>query len=981
MKGTFTVPAGTGLLDALADGMLAWAEDAPGGPDPLRLSEATILLPTRRACLALRDIFLRRGRGRPMLLPAIRPLGAVDGEDLGLAGGPEMLDLPPPVTAVRRRMLLARLVMARGETATGPDQALRLAAALERLIDEARRARIDFDGLAGIVPDDLAEHWQQTLAFLAIVTRHWPDILTAEGALDPEDHRQRLMAAQIAAWVRQPPAGPVIAAGFAETWPALADMLAAIAALPQGVILLPTIDRGMDDATWGALDATHPETPLAMLLERLGLDRHAVPDWPCVRPDTDAPDRTVLLRETLRPAATTEAWATLPKLAPACLGGLRRIDCDTPRAEAEAIALLLREVLETPGRTAALVTPDRSLAARVAAALARWDVAVDDSAGRPLGDTPVGSLLRLAGDSAYRAASPLSLLALLKHPLVALGQEPGACRAFARLLERLALRGPPPPPGLDGIRLRLEQAIRACTDEDGEALTAWFDRLEAALGPFVTLVGTGAAAVDTLLAAHVEAAERLAATATLPGAARLWRGDDGEAARERLDELAAAAGDFPPMAGRDWPGFFEIAIEDVVVRPRYGSHPRLSILGPIEARHLRFDRVILSGLNEGTWPAPPAADPWMSRPMRAAFGLPPAEARIGMEARDFVTALAAPEVVLTRATRAEGTPTVPSRWLLRLDTVLKAAGLSLPADDRWPALAEALDQPERVRPVGPPAPRPPVAVRPRQVSVSDVETWMADPYALYARRILRLAVLDPIEAAAGAAERGQALHAALAAFVRAWPDRLPPDAYMQLIACGRTAFADLPPSPEIEAFWWPRFERVAAWFVAAEAERRTAAAPLAVEARGRIEVPAPAGPVTLSARADRIDRLADGSVAIVDYKTGTVPTAKQIAAGHHPQLPLEAAIARAGGFDGVPPAEVGELAHWRLSGGAEPGEIVLVKGDVAVMADAALAGFRALVARFDDPATPYLSEPREAPRYSDYRLLARVKEWSSGGDA
>ncbi|MEE8270833.1 MAG: double-strand break repair protein AddB, partial [Alphaproteobacteria bacterium] len=526
------------------------------------------------------------------------------------------------------------------------------------------------------------------------------------------------------------------------------------------------------------------------------------------------------------------------------------------------------------------------------------------------------------------------------------------------------------------------------------ALIGWVARLGAMAQRFFVLAAAEEAPVGALIAAHVEFAEALADSDGAPGPARLWRRDDGEAAADFVAELAEAARDFPPIRPAHYPGLIDALLAGRVVRPRFGDHPRLSIWGPLEARLQQPDLLILGGLNEGTWPAEPAPDPWMSRPMRQRFGLPAPERRIGLAAHDFAQALAAPRVALTRAERVDGTPTVPSRWLMRLDAVAKGAGLAFdPIRSDAPgahlAWARALDVPDAVRPCPPPEPRPPVAARPRRLSVTAIGTWMADPYEIYARRILHLKALDPIEADPAAAERGQLIHDALSRFIddcrASAPDgALPPDALDRLLRHGGETFESVMVYPGVRAFWWPRFRRIAAWVVDRERSRRPDALPLATEVEGGMAVPGPAGPFTLTARADRIDRRADGTLAVIDYKTGTVPTARQIRAGYAPQLPLEALIATAGGFDGVPPATAAELAYWKLSGGDPAGKVQSVKPDeIADLIATTGDGLARLIAEFDDPATPYRSQPRPdfVPHYTDYAHLARVLEWSAGGGA
>ncbi len=998
----YTVPSGLPFVDALVVGLLKGGVVPLREDDPLALSRVTILLPTRRACRALRDAFVRHSARHAMLLPRIRPLGDLDDDEADLGGGAlaDGEQLPPAIAPLHRQLLLTRLILGwdqarhRGTGAGAGktvDQAARLARELARLLDQVQTERLDFSTLAGLAPARYAEHWQTVLDFLALLTEHWPKILDELGMMDPAARRTAALERIAARWRAAPPPEPVLAAGSTGSLPATADLLATVAMLPTGCVVLPGLDRGMDDASWEALGPSHPQQGLKHLLNRIGVVRQDVPDWPAPGLSEATAPRARLIAEAMRPAGTTEHWRTVGTIDEAAIEGLTRIDCASPQEEAGVIALLLRAALESEERTAALVTADRALARRVAAELKRWRVEVDDSAGTPLAETPPGVFLRLSAALAARGAAPVPLLAALKHPFAAGGEAPVKFRQTVRRLETARLRGPRPAPGIAGLRAALADA--AAPQQTGEAgqtdarqrtaaaLDAWLARLEAALEPFAAAMAQPAQPLGTLLRAHIAFAEWLAASDTEPGAARLWAGEAGEAAAAFVALLADGGDALSAVAPWDYPALLDALLEGEVVRPRYGRHPRLFIWGPLEARLQHADLMVLGGLNEGSWPPEPAADPWMSRPMRMDFGLAPAERRIGLSAHDFALCCAAPEVVLTRASRVEGTPSVPSRWLTRLDAVLESGGRHGEIADRaalWLHWHEALDRPERIAPAPPPAPRPPLSARPRSLSVTAIETWMIDPYAIYARHSLGLAPLEPLDADPGAAERGIIVHAILDAFVRQYPARLPADALERLLHIGRRHFQPVAQRPGVMAFWWPRFERIAAWFVDTERARRATAAPLATEVRGQLTLASPAGPFRLTAKADRIDRLTDGGLVVIDYKTGALPTKPAIQAGRAPQLPLEALLAAAGGFEEIAPEAVAGLAFWRLTGGEPAASEAPLDGEPAVLAAAAREGLTALIARFDDPETPYHPVPRPdwARPWNDYAHLARIQEWS-----
>jgi ATP-dependent helicase/nuclease subunit B len=990
----FTIPAGQSFVDALAGGLL---QRYAGSPESL--AAATVLLPTRRACRSLQQAFLRASGGAPLLLPRLMPLGDLDPDELlfeqsSFPGAGEAT-LPPAISAVQRQLLMASCILAHsraladetGSAILSEDQAIRLAGELARLLDQVETEGLDFAALKGLVPEDYAAHWQITLEFLRIVTEEWPKILDGLGCIGPAERRRRLAELQSAAWHRKPPADPVIAAGSTGSIPATAELLRTIASLPQGAVVLPGLDLDSDDDIWREIrrDPSHPQHGMAQLLDRLGIAREAVGLWSEGGVAEVDAGRARFANLALRPPEGTARWREARTEAfDAALDGVQRIDCADSGEEALVIALLLRRQVEHPGTTAALVTPDRNLARRVATNLQRWRIEVDDSAGRGLANTPPGVFLRLTADMVAERFAPIALLAALKHPLAAGGQAPAAFRRRVRELELAVLRGARPAAGLEGLRKALVGSAVS------QALLAWFDRLAEGLAPLAEALGAegdgDAMRLSDLVAAHLAAAEALAASDEESGADRLWAGEAGEVAAAFASELAEAGLATPVTRSLHYPAALEALMAGRAVRPRYGLHPRVAILGPLEARLQHADVLILGGLNEGTWPAEVDPGPWLSRPMQSAFGLPLPERRIGLAAHDFFQAFCAPQVYLTRAQRVEGAPTVPARWLRRIDALRDGLRLevNLYAEQATlKAWAAALDAPRESIRISEPLPRPPVSARPRKLSVTRIETWMGDPYALYAREILRLRPLDPLDADPGAAERGTLVHAALEAFLKEHSKALPAKALDRLIEIGAEVFHPISAKPGAFAFWWPRFLRVAHWFVAEEQARRAGIAESFVETTGELRIDAPFAPFTLTAKADRIDRRSDGTLEIIDYKTGAPPEKKKVDRGFAPQLPLEAAIAAAGGFQGVPPAPVGALTFWRLSGGTPPGEIQAAsQNDPATLAVQALEGLKRLVASFDDPATPYACKPRPelAPRFGDYDHLSRIAEWSAGAD-
>lgn len=998
----------------------------------MELPRVTLYLPTRRATRALQDAFLRASGGRALLLPRIVPISEGE-EDLSLiaavASGvdPGTSNIPPAIGELERRLVLTSLIRrwteamrsAEGEASTTAAstsaQAALLAKELAQLMDMVETEDVSLDGLAKLVPETFSEHWQRTLRFLEIVTQAWPGYLAQSGMLSAAGRRNAVIRAEAERLSASLPLHPVIVAGVTGSIPATVELMRAVAALPNGAIVLPALDTDLDAESWRAIGLEnpkdqHPEHPqfgLKKLLDALSCSRSDV-ERLGEASSTAARARTRLIAEAMRPAGTTQRWEAFAAAArhdpvAAAPQGLSLVEAPTAQDEAEAVALILRQAAETPGKTAALVSPDRFLARRVAIRLEAWGIKVDDSAGRPLGKTPPGAFLDLVINAATSRFAPAETVALLKHPLTRLRLDPFAARRAARALEIATFRAPYLGEGLAGIEAAFERAAETWTEkrrlhraaerlwaEDWQGARDLLLRLRTAFAPLLALYERAEpASLRDLVLAHCAAAE---AVAQLPEEERaasedespLWRDEAGETAARffasLLDENLPAL-DLPAT---DYADLYRSLASSETVRPRGPVHPRLFIWGPFEARLQQTDVVILGSLNDGTWPKSSDPGAWLNRPMRQALGLPSPEEQIGQSAHDFATLLAAPQVILTRAEKKDGVPTVPSRWLLRLQALLNGMGVAdaLKPSEPWLAWARQRDNIAPVPRLSVPEPRPAIAQRPRKLSVSAVEKWIANPYTIFAGEILKLAPLPPLGEAPGPALRGSIIHDALSAFAKAYPSDLPENIEAELVRFARETLEAYAAHPRIAAFWIPRFERFATWFAATEPSRRSAVSEVRAEVTGDLVFDAPAGPFRLRARADRIDIL-DDAIVISDYKTGIPPPDKKVLEGVYPQLPLEAAIARDAvlGFEKVPKRPVAALRYIRASGGEPPGDERDIKAsDIAALSEQALNGLKRHVARFDDERTPYrpLRRSRFSNAHDDYAHLARVAEWSSG---
>ncbi len=960
----YTIPPTRAFADALVAGLIA-----QHGRDPLALGSGMILVPNNRAGQALREAFVRQSE-KGLLLPRLVAIG--DGEldeKAGSAFDPiDESPFPPAIEPLHRQLLLAQLI----QQDRGVDgiEAMRLAVDLGRVLDQlaieevppSRLAELDLSG-------ELSNHWTSSLNHLRAILELWPRELERRGCIDLADRRNRLLRRVAERWKARPPAGFVVAAGVSTGAPAVAELLGCVARMSCGQVVLAGLDCDIPDTQWDAIGGsettpaieTHPQFHLHQLLSRMKVGRGEVRPWTWSGDRESTTKRARAISNAFAPAEYTSNWVQL-KNADRILSGVVALELSNPAEEAQAIALAIREAIEVPERTVALITPDRDLASRVSAHLARWRIQADDSAGQSLALAPHGTLVLLLAEAAASQFSPSALLALLKHPFVMHGDRRRSWLDMVRQFD-LVMRGPRPAPGLAGVSRFLE--VESTAKRDGRSeLRSWWANISERLSPLESL---GKLDLPGVLAALRDVADGLAADV-------LWSGQAGRELADLFARLEAfSTGGTLKVSLDAVPNFLRLLMENVSLRPGYGGHPRVFIWGLLEAKLQSADLVILGGLNEGVWPQLPAPDPWLAPRIRRELGLPSLERRIGLSAHDMASALGAPSVLMTRAKRDARSPTIASRFWLRLATM--AGGLERPslAFGHWArAIDICADLPGRV---GRPAPCPPVSERPREISVTAVDRLSADPFAFYANAMLGLKALDRVDADPGPAWRGSLIHTVLEDWAKV-------DAYRSgaLVERMDAALSASALHPLIRALWLPRLLEGAKWIEAQVQDNKSEGRlPLAAEIGGSIEF---AG-VKLVGRADRIDRLANGSLAVIDYKTGEGPSFKQVKAGFAVQLGLIGLIAERGGFDGVE-GQCRAFEYWSLARdrtGHQYGKLAspVSEKDTDMGPDRFIdfiaSQFRQSADKWLTGNEPFTAKRRPEYTWADYDQLMRLEEW------
>ncbi|SDY27586.1 double-strand break repair protein AddB [Jannaschia faecimaris] len=965
IRGLYREPVGIDFSASFASGLRRALRDQP----PEAMARVTLLVNTTRMARRIEAALAAEGA---TLLPRIRLV--TDLTPLLPPGEAATTGIEPLALRLKLTQLVAHLLSASPDLAPA-SAAFDLASSLATLLAEMQEERMDPAVLTEIETGDLSEQWQRTLTFLTVATG-WMD---ADGTLTPAGAQALTLDRLLTHWQTTPPQDPMIIAGSTASRAPTRTLIRATLNLPMGAVVLPGVDEDMPDDAWAGLtDADgpgqqdHPQYRHAALLRDLGLTRDDVPRWGDATPA--APGRNALISLALRPAPVTDAWREEgPGLTDinAATDGITLLAAPSPGAEAMAIATGLRAALNA-GKTAALITPDRTLSRQVAAHLDRWGIVPDDSAGKPLNQSAPGRLLLHTAEMRGQQVEAEPLAILLKHPLTQIGGERAAHLKRARELEIDLLRNKPCPfPTRTTVNAWLADPARPrAADDWTDWLCDLLDTLptQPAMAPLVAHVQSHLALVETL------------AQGTGNDTGPLWSDTAGRAAKRVLDQLAQAAperGD-ADVSAAEYARILSALLQAEEVRDPYSPHPGVMIWGALEARVRTADIVILGGLNDDVWPGQPTPDPWLNRAMRAEAGLRLPDRSIGLSAHDFQQAAAGPEVWLSRAIRTAEAETVPSRWLNRLMNLLGGIGdggkAALDAmkgrGALWLDLAAQLDSPTTRTPPAPrPAPMLPARVKLDRLSVTGVETLIRDPYAIYARQILRLQPLSPLRQGPDARVRGSAIHDAMERFSHEIPGALPDDAAIALRRALEFALEVNAPWPGARRLWLGKFDRVTAAFLEGENARRKKGNPHLVETTAELRFDTP--PFTLTARPDRIDARGD-AVAIYDYKTGPPPTEKaQLYFAK--QLLLQAVMIEAGAFPKVSQRRVEEVAYIQVGSQTKevgpkdfgPDLVAQTRNEFLKLIEAYQTG------------TPFIA--RLAPDFltfaSDYDQLSRFGEW------
>ncbi len=984
----FYIPTGYSFLETLAKSALRLY-----GETPEHLADLHILLPTRRAVRMMADIFLDLTNGAPMILPRLRAVADIDDAELELwvHGATRILpDIHPAISNIERQAVLTQMLQKRDPTLNYA-RASGMARALGELMDRVADEDLSLDAMDHLVPSEYAAHWQLTVEFLSILRTVWPTYLEDRKLQNATTRRSLLLRTLAAHWAAHPPASPIWIAGVTGSLPAVADLMRVIANCPNGHVILSGFDPSISDDA--KEDLQHPHYQTHQTLSRLSISPHDVRVWPEYPLDT-ADKRDVARGEfwnhVLCTNIASDRWTEL-KHAPNrtefgdVLSGLRLISCKNRPQEARIIAAAARHILSDQNARLAIVTPDRALAQDIISACARFKIDVNDSAGDVLSDTAPARFMFLCLKTVMGGYHPVDLLSLLRDPFF----NPSLLsREAMDRIDRLS-RGVRPPAHVDGLMAELirrgqdaKYPVRdALSTDDQDQLAHIFS----ICSNFERTFCQDNLSVLDRIRAHITLAEQLSAHDDHDVSA-LWTEDDGITLARFFQDLLASADMLPKIVDRDYVDFLADMMSGIRVNARGVGHPRLALLGIFESRLISCTHVILAGMNEGIWPQGPRIDPWLSRRMRQDFGLPLDDIQTGRMAHDFLQLVRRNQVIMTRSEQLNGEITVSSRWWQRLETVIHALGYnpqSLAADDlvAWVGARDAAQKTKNIK-VMRPMPTPPCHLRPRKISATNIDLLIKNPYAFYARHILRLFPLDGYDMDVDGRIRGIILHRVTEKFISSFQGDLPGLFAPQILEILSDVLRVEIHDPVVRATLWPRLERVLLNFLDQEKDWRSQGfSSRFLEQKWHLNLDIQGEPYTITARFDRLDQHRDGAYALVDYKTSaSIPSKKDALNGAAAQIPIEIWLARDGKNQNMAEDSKGmPLAYallWPISArkfDLHPWD----KTDVEALCQIAARDVPRILSAYHNDHTPYLPvpDPSLAPDFDDYTHLARRAEW------
>lgn len=923
------------------------------------ISQCEIYLPNRRSCRQIKTELLKYSNNNAAILPKIEAIGDLTEEDTIFLS--DKFTFQNTISHFEQQIILTKLIMKWEQGTYSPTKAAQLALELIKLLNEIEKEQIHFDRIKNMVPENLAVHWEKTLDFLNIVFEHWPKILKDKNAINAIALRNLACHIQAGSWIKNKPTHPIIIAGSTGSNPATAELMKAVSKLGNGHIILPGVDMEMSDEIWDGIEATHPQYGLKLLLGHIKVERKNIVE---ITPDsaTAKKSRKTLISMAMLPSQFGHMLHNYKPVKKEAIENITYLELNTDREEALVVAAIMRSKINEKGKKIACVTQDRLLARRISNYLEKWGIIARDSAGQVLANTPTAIYIRMTAELLNTHNITLKWLSCLKHPHSALGVSRNKCRENVRIIEKEILS-----------RQETTNFDAIFTDIKGASeLKQWLQNSYKIIKPLIKLRTESTASIEDILKTHITCIEKMADSNTQKGVDKLWSTDEGKTIKNTLEELVQHAASFGVIKIRDYPDLLSYILKQQVYRDPLPDHPRLAILSPMEARLNKYDTVILSGLNEGVWPETSQADAWMSRAMRQKTGLPEHEKKIGLSAHDFSQLLSQDEVILTRSKKTSGVQTITSRWILRLETVLKINKLAAEIKPRkpWQSWLEQLYSPEDSIKIEIPKPMPPLNRRPVDFSVTDIEKLMRNPYSIYAKKILGLKPLNEIEKEAGQLEFGNFLHKTLEKYVVTYPAKLDGAAYTRLFEIGKN---ELKKYEHMYHLWWPKFETIANWIYEQECKRREKI--LHIYSEKQANATFAEINKTLTCKADRVEISNDKTLTIIDYKTGSIPSDKDIELGYAPQLPLEAVILSKINIS-EPNHKIIELEYWKIAGNKN--EQKKVKNVSQQIKDAE-KGVTKVLAKYKKTSTPYLASPikQKAPKYDDYEHLSRKKEWES----
>lgn len=940
--------------------------------DKLSLSNFTILLPSRRSCNELKRIFLENSSNSAIILPNIRAIGDIDYDDLVLKqinknDLENFSDFSNNTSRIKYKILLIKELLKWAKSSNKNlfkditiEQASNLALELEKFLNEVNRNGLNLDDLEKIVDDEYSQHWQEVLNFLEIFGKKWNKFIKDNNVISVVDFKSRMIEFNAEYFKKNKPLNPIVIAGVSGSVKSTCEFIKSLIKYDNCYYFFKDLNKNLTEDEWKEIGVFHPQYSFKNLLDNcINCERDRVKNLEFNNCLIVNPIIEKILSFSMLPYNETHKWQSKLNIKKEDFSHISKIECNNSFEELSVISLITKHVHETSNDNVAIITSDEIFANQLAVELKNLNLDVNNAFGNKISRTEVVKFLFLILDVIKNKYETVAFLSLLKHDFTLFGYNKNELNRLTLLLEDKILRG--------YGNLGCEGILKKVNEFGNLELIDFIKKIMETLDKFKCEKLN----FQSVIKLHIELAENIASNSEVVGSNAFWNNSkNGDELLNFFNEVIKESESYGDIKNCDeYSYLLDYLIAENSYSDRYSIHPMVNIISPQEAKLINYDLIILTNLNDGRFPPHISTDPWMSKSMRKAFGLPDRDELIGNFAYDFTQFLCNKKVILTRSLKEDGVPTVKSKYLMRLETFLLCQNhLKLEENNIWKEVFKKRNFAEQNIIIKRPKPKPPLDRRPRELYATKIEKLMNNPYDIYAEKILNLKKKDDFYENKIFAFFGSAVHEALENYIKNYKAAEFAKLYEKLIKYGKESFDKYFTDETSRELFFIRFSNIAEWFI--EQDEAVRASGYNVYAERIEKLYMKNIDFTIAAKIDRIEENEFGSINIIDYKTGNTPSTSDVLTAKKPQLIIEAIV--------LENKKTDKLVYWSIKGKGDE-KIQEIDSDICELVNKGRDGIVRLITHFNVFENSYIAtafDLNDQNHYaSDYKHLSRVEEW------